>query len=290
VRKEAGVGDLGVSLASAAVDLSERALGGLEGRRVLVLGAGKTARLAAVDLISRGVGAIAVANRTLERAKDLAGRLGVKALPFERITEELTRADVVLAATSSPSFVVSAGRVRSAMRRRGGRELLFIDLGVPRNVDPSVAAVTGCRLFSVDDVAAVLRETLTGKHDEFARAELIVAEEARKFSAWQFSRPAVTAITALRRRGEQLRLAELERARETLAGISARDRKIVESLTAQIVNRLLHAPTVSLRDAAASVASASGRSCPTAARPNLAPAAFGQARRYAVSAPGPPAG
>lgn len=254
VRRETGVGHLGVSLASAAVDLAEGVLDELQGRRFLVLGAGETARLATVDLSARGVGEIAVANRTLERARHLAGQLGVEALAFERIPEELTRADVVIASTSSASFVVSAAQVCSAMSRRGGRELIWIDLGVPRNVDPTVAAVPGCRLFSIDDVAAVLRETLVGKQDDLTRAELVVAEEARKFVAWQHSRQAVAAITALRRRGEQLRLAELERARDLFADLSARDGKIVESLTAQIVNRLLHAPTVTLRDAAAALA------------------------------------
>jgi glutamyl-tRNA reductase len=245
VRNEAAVGDLGLSLAAAAVDLLDSVVD-LKGRRVLVLGAGKTARLATVALRARSPQQISVANRTPKRAKGLARRLGVKSLSFECISEELARADVVIASTSSPAFVVGAGSVRSAMRRREGRELVFVDLGVPRNVDPMVAAIPGCQLLGIDEVAAVLRETLAGKQEDLMRAELLVADETQKFSAWQRSRGAVDAIRTLRRRAEQLRLAELERAHYSLAGLSTRDEKIVESLTAQIVNRLLHAPTVML--------------------------------------------
>ena len=251
VRTETAIGENPASVSSAAAELAERVFEELAGRRILLLGAGKVADLTAANLISRGVGEIVVANRSPERADALARRFGGRAVGFDAVEEELEQADVVVASTSSQGVVLSAQQVGRAMRRRRGRPVFFIDVAVPRDLDPAINQLDGCYLYDIDDLERVVAESVAGRREEAVRAEAIVSEEADGFRAWQLSLDVVPAIASLRAKAESIRRAELERVESRLASLSPSQRRAVEALTSQIVAKLLHQPTVRMKEAAA---------------------------------------
>ncbi|MGH3037281.1 MAG: glutamyl-tRNA reductase [Gaiellaceae bacterium] len=251
VRTETAIGENPASVSSAAAELAERVFEGLAGRRILLLGAGKTADLTAANLISRGVADIVVANRSRERAVALARRFDGRAVGLDAVEEELDRADVVVASTSSQGLVLAAEQVERAMKRRRGRPVFFIDIAVPRDLDPEINDLEGCYLYDIDDLERVVAESVAGRREEAVRAEAIVSEEADGFRAWQLSLDVVPAIASLRARAESIRQAELERAQGRLASLSPSQRRAVEALTSQIVAKLLHQPTVRMKEAAA---------------------------------------
>lgn len=251
VRTETAIGENPASVSSAAAQLAERVFEDLAGRRILLLGAGKIADLTAANLISRGVGEIVVANRSLERAEALAGRFGGRAVGLDAVEPELLSADVVVASTSSQDFVLSSEQVERAMRERRGRPVFFIDIAVPRDLDPAINDLEGCYLYDIDDLEAVVAESVAGRREEAVRAEAIVSEEADSFRAWQLSLDVVPAIASLRARAESIRREELERAEGRLGALSPSQRRAVEALTSQIVAKLLHQPTVRMKEAAA---------------------------------------
>jgi glutamyl-tRNA reductase len=251
VRSETAIGESPASVSSAAAALAQQVFGELAGRNILVIGAGKVSELAARNLVSRGATISAVVNRSVERAEELAGLFGARPVSFERAEEELARADVVVSSTSAPGFVLGRDAVEAALRARKGRPLFLIDLAVPRDLDPAIHELPGCYLYDIDDLEAVVSESLAGRRTEAARAEEIVAGEAERFRSWQASLDVVPAIASLRARAEEIRARELERLEGRLGDLSERDRKAVESLTSQIVNKLLHLPTVRMKEAAA---------------------------------------
>jgi glutamyl-tRNA reductase len=239
VRTEAKLAELPESVAASAVELAARALGGLGQRRALLFGAGKMSELAARDLRAGGA-EVVVSSRTLESAQELAERVGGTTAPFDAVAVELEHADLVLSATRCPYLILHAEAVRPRKR-----PLVLIDVAVPRDLDPEIGRLEGCTLYDIDD----LGEGLVGREEDVCEAEAIVAEEAARFAEWRRSRGAAPAIAALRRRAEEIRIEELARAEPRLAELSERERKTVETLTAQIVNKLLHAPTVRAKHA-----------------------------------------
>jgi len=218
---------------------------------VLLVGAGKMGELAARNLASRGVGRLRVANRSLARASELAERLGASAVGLDSLPDELAEADIVISATGSRGFVLTAETVRRALRMRRGRPVFFVDIAVPRDLDPAINDLDGCYLYDVDDLERVVEESLAGRREEAARAEQIAREEAEAFRAWRLSRDVVPAIAELRRRAEEIRRGELARVRSRLEQLSPSERSAVESLSVGIVAKLLHVPTVRLKEAAA---------------------------------------
>jgi glutamyl-tRNA reductase len=249
VRAQSPVGDPASSAASAAAVLAERVLGDLKGRQVLLLGAGEIGERSAARLAARGATIAFVANRRVESRLALAQRFGAAPLPLEDAGEALRRADVVVASTGAPDLMLTREQVERALASRDRRPLLLIDLAVPRDLDPAIASLPYAFLYDVDDLdEAVGTGTVEGAA---ARAEAIVAEEAERFRAWQASRGVVPAIAALRARAEEIRTGELARAQRRLARLSEDERHAVEAVTVQIVNKLLHDPTVRLKDAAA---------------------------------------
>ncbi|HEX6700745.1 MAG TPA: glutamyl-tRNA reductase [Gaiellaceae bacterium] len=250
-RTQTAIGESPASVSSAAAALAEQVFGDLSGRTILLVGAGKVSDLAARNLLSRGARIAFLANRSADRAEELARRLGAEPLPLERIAPELARADVVVASTSAPGFVLGRDDVAAVLRGRRGRPLLFVDLAVPRDLEPAIGDLEGCYLYDIDDLEAVVAETLAGRRREAERAEAIVAEEAERFRAWQASLDVVPAIASLRARAEEIRAAELRKAEGRLERLSDAERSVVESITSQIVNKLLHLPTVRMKQAAA---------------------------------------
>ncbi|HET7567330.1 MAG TPA: glutamyl-tRNA reductase [Gaiellaceae bacterium] len=236
VRAQTAIGESPASVSSAAAALAEQVFGDLAGRSILLVGAGKVSGQAARNLRSRGAEIAFVANSKTER---------------EEIEERLGSVDVVISSTSAAGIVLEAEAVERALGRRRGRQLLLIDLAVPRDLDPAIHELDGCYLYDIDDLEAIVADTLTGRRKEAERAEAIVSAEAEKFHEWHASLDVVPAIASLRARAEEIREAELRKAEALLGRLDESQRKAVESITAQIVNKLLHLPTVRMKQAAA---------------------------------------
>ncbi|HEY5693460.1 MAG TPA: glutamyl-tRNA reductase [Gaiellaceae bacterium] len=236
VRAQTAVGESPASVSAAAAALAEQVFGSLEGRAILLLGAGKVSEQAARNLRSRGAEITLVANSRTER---------------ERIAEQLAAVDVVIASTNAAGLVLEAETVAAALRARRGRRLLLVDLAVPRDLDPAIGELDGCYLYDIDDLEQIVVETLSLRRREAERAEAIVAAEAEKFHEWHASLDVVPAIASLRARAEEIREAELQKAEALLQRLDDSQRKAVEAVTAQIVNKLLHLPTVRMKQAAA---------------------------------------
>ncbi len=247
VRTETAINESPASVSSAAAALAQQVFGDLTGCRVLLVGAGEVSELAARALAARGASIGAVTSRTQANAEKLADEFDSHAVPFDQLGSELDRADVVVSSTSSSETVMSRDQVPD----RKGRPLFVIDLAVPRDVDPSLAQLEDCYLYDIDDLQAVVRESLSGRWREAERAEAIVEHEAERFRDWQASLRVVPAIASLRERAESIRSGELAKAESRLEGLSESERRTVESLTTQIVNKLLHVPIVRLKQAAA---------------------------------------
>ena len=246
-RLETAIGESPASVPAAAAALAQQVFEGLDGRRVVLVGAGRTSELTARNLRSRGATVTAVVNRTLEHAERLAAELGARALPLDDAAQALADADVVVSSTSAPGFVLTGERLVSALRSRRGRPVLFVDLAVPRDVDPALASVDGCFVYDVDDLEAVVSVSLEGRRAEAVQAERIVAAEAERFRAWQASLAVVPAIASLRALAEEIRCSELARVEGKLP---ESQRAMVDTVTAQIVNKLLHLPTIRMKEAA----------------------------------------
>jgi glutamyl-tRNA reductase len=235
VRAQTAIGESPSSVSAAAAALAEQVFGSLEGRSILILGAGKVSEQAARNLRSRGAEIALVANSKTER---------------EPIEEQLASVDVVIASTTASGVVLGADTVAQALRGRRGRRLLLVDLAVPRDLDPEIAELEGCYLYDIDDLEQIVAETLSGRRREADRAEGIVATEAEKFHEWHASLDVLPAITSLRARAEEIREAELQKAESLLGRLDDSQRNAVEAVTAQIVNKLLHLPTVRMKQAA----------------------------------------
>jgi glutamyl-tRNA reductase len=250
VRAQTAIGESPASVSSAAAALAEQVFGDLSGRSILLVGAGKVSEQAARNLLTRGARISFVANRSSERGDELAGKLGAEPLPLERIEDALPGADVVVASTSASGYVLDAATVSRATGRRK-RHLLLLDLAVPRDLDPEINDLDGCYLYDIDDLDAIVAETLSGRQREAERAEAIVSAEADRFREWHAALDVVPAIASLRARAEEIREAELRKADAVLGRLDESQRRAVEAITAQIVNKLLHLPTVRLKEAAA---------------------------------------
>jgi glutamyl-tRNA reductase len=238
VRTEAKLAEMPESVAASAVDLGERELGSLEGKQALLFGAGRMSELAARNLGGRRA-EVVISSRTLESAQELAERVGGRAAPFDAVAVELLEADLVISATRCPYPILHAEAVQPRTK-----PLVLVDIAVPRDLDPAIGELEGCTLYDID----ALGGGLVGREEDVREAEQIVGEEAARFADWHRSRVAAPAIAALRRHAEEIRAEELARAEPRLAELSERERKAVETLTSQIVNKLLHAPTVRAKE------------------------------------------
>jgi glutamyl-tRNA reductase len=236
VRAQTAIGESPASVSSAAAALAEQVFGSLSGRSILLLGAGKMSEQAARNLRSRGAEIALVANSKTAR---------------EEIEAKLGSVDVVIASTNAPGVVLEADAVASAMQGRRNRQLLLVDLAVPRDLDPAIRELDDCYLYDIDDLEDIVAQTLSGRRREAERAESLVAVEAAKFHEWHASLDVVPAIASLRAKAEEIRAAELRKAESLLGRLDESQRKAVESVTSQIVNKLLHLPTVRLKQAAA---------------------------------------
>ncbi len=250
VRTETAIGSRALSISSAAVALAERTMFSLRGRSVLILGAGDVAEGLGRALVSAGAGEVTVANRTHARAVALAEKLGGRAVPLGDLPDVLTAVDVLLTATDSTEVHVERADVEAVMERRAGVPLLIVDVAVPRDVDPGASEVPGVTLHDVDDLHQLTEAALDERRREVATVREIIGEELERFQTDRAARAVAPLITSLRDRAESVRQSELVRFRAKLDALDPESRRTIEALTQGIVNKLLHEPTVRLKEAA----------------------------------------
>ena len=240
VRTETGVGDSSLSVPHVAVKLAQGVFGTLAGRRALVLGAGEMSELVVRQLVDRGVTELRIANRTPERADRLAGRVGGTAVAFDDLSSELARADVVVSSTGSGEWVVGRGMVAGALE---GREepLFFIDIAVPRDVDPTVQALERAFVYDIDDLQAVVERNADGRREAAEAGEAMIRPAVGEFMGWISSLHAVPLIRELRDGAEKIRRHELSRALRRM-DLGPTEAEAVERMSHSLVNKLLHGP------------------------------------------------
>lgn len=248
VRTETEVARHAVSVSFAAVELGRKIFGGLDGKSVLLVGAGEMAELAARHLVEHGVLAVHVANRTFSRAEELARRLGGTALPFDELYAMMARVDIVIASTAAPLPIIRAADVERALHTRRARPLFFVDIAVPRNVEPAVNDLDNAFCYDIDDLRAVVESNLRERHREAQRAEALVAREVERFGTRRRDLEVVPTIVSLKDKLETLRRGELDKALGRLPHADDETRRVMEALSQAIVNKVLHAPVVKLRD------------------------------------------
>jgi glutamyl-tRNA reductase len=254
VRSETAISRGTTSVSSAAVAMAAEQLGSLEGKRVLVLGAGEMGEGVAQALASSvGGDGILVANRSRDRAERLAKRIGGRSVDFGALSATMQDVDVLLTSTGSPSVLIEADDLAEVMAARNGRPLLIADIAVPRDVAPSAASIPGVTLLDMDDLKAFAEAGLAGRRHEIVRVEEIITEEVGRYLGSATEREVAPLVADLRSRAEELRLAELQRYKNRLDGLDGRERAAVEALTRGIVAKLLHEPTVRLKSSAGSL-------------------------------------
>jgi len=265
VRTETALGSGAVSVSYAAVALARKIFGDLDGRVVAVVGAGEMGKLTALHLKSQGVQHVTIVSRTVAHAARTAEAIGgASAAPWDELDAVLGSSDIVITATGAAAPILTKAHVESVMRPRRNRPLFVIDIAIPRDVEPAAGEIEQVFLYNVDDLQATVRENLSRRESEVARAEAIVSEEIEKFAAWFRSRGAVPTIVALRQRFENIRRAELERLDFKLAALPPDARARVDEVTHLIVEKLLLTPTEQLKatgdaEALAAYAEALGR-------------------------------
>jgi glutamyl-tRNA reductase len=254
IRTETQIGSSSVSIASVAVDLARKIFGSLQGKTVLLVGAGKMSELAARHLIEHGASSILVANRTQSRAEKIAADLAspavyTEAIPFDDLYAQTSRADIVITSTGAPQQIFSRSHGQHFLHSRRNRPMFFIDIAVPRDVDPSMNEVEGCFVYDIDDLQQVAAANLADRSREAAAAETIVSREVDKYHERLQSRDAVPAILALQQSAEAIREAELKRSQSKLANLTPEQQAAVEALTKSLTAKLLHPQLTALREA-----------------------------------------
>jgi glutamyl-tRNA reductase len=248
VRSETAIARGTTSLSQAAVALASERMGSLSGLTTVVMGAGEMGEAMAQALAgSLDYGELLVINRTYGRATELAARCGGRALEWSDLPAALAQADVLLAGTGSPDLLVSASDVSEVLDRRRGRPLLVVDLAVPRDIDPAVGQLPGVTVLDMDELAAFASSGMASRRREVPRAELIVAEEIRRYNDLSAQRHVAPLIGALHERAEEIRAGEMVRFERRLTGLDEASTRAVEALTRRIVAKLLHDPTVAVK-------------------------------------------
>jgi len=247
VRAETGIGESGVSVSWAAVELARDIFGSLEGRRVLLLGAGKVAQLAARRLHRSGVRQIFVANRTYERAREMAAEFQGAVVEYARFLPALPEMDILITSTSATDYLLCKSDMRKVMEARRNRPVFLIDIAVPRNVEPAVNELDGVFLYDIDDLEQVVQASLGERRKRAELAEQIVAEEVERMVSRLRAREVVPTIVSLQVQLEQIRAAEMERVRGKLGALTPQQEEALESLTRGLVNKIAHGPISELR-------------------------------------------
>ncbi|MGZ7042179.1 MAG: glutamyl-tRNA reductase [Thermoanaerobaculia bacterium] len=250
VRTETGIGEHAVSVPYAAVELARKIFGNLTGLRVLLLGAGEMGELTAEHLAAQQVKQIFVANKTFDRATELAERFHGEAVRFDMFEEHVVHSDIVIASTAAPHYLIERRHIERALESRKSRNLFLIDLSVPRNIDPEVARIEGLYLYNVDDLQTVVDSNLELRQQRAGEAEEIISREVDGFRRRLVAQDAVPTIVELQQRLETIRTAELEKCLRRVGPITAEQRSAIEQMTTQMINKILHYPILQLKESA----------------------------------------
>ena len=250
VRSETEIGSNSVSIASVAVELARKIFGSLQGRTVFLVGAGKMSELAARHLVQQGAGAILVTNRTLERARRMAETFQGQVIPFGQLYEAASQADIVISSTGAPHAIFRREHGQEFLRRRRNRPMFFIDIAVPRDVDPEMGKLEGIFVYDIDDLQQVAAAHMAERSREATDAEALIEGEVERFHQRQLTVNVAPAIVALQHQAEEIRQAELKHAHARLGSFSAEQLAAVEALTRGLVNKFLHPPMQALKQAA----------------------------------------
>jgi len=247
VREETAISKSAMSISSVAVDLARGVLGDLGNRCVLVIGAGEAGRLVAKAARERGASRLAIFNRSREKAEALAKSLGANKVASD-LDEALAEADVVISCTSAPHMVVTMGQMEEIMRRRPGRQLVIIDIAVPRDIDPEIRMLDDVVLYNIDDLTDICNMNRTRRERESLKAMKIIREEADKFLEWWQSLEMKPIVAALIQKAEDIRQAQLEMTLKKLPPLDEKQQQSLESMTKAIVTKVLHDPIHYLKE------------------------------------------
>ena len=246
VRTETGIGDRAVSISYAAVELARKIFGSLEGKRVLLVGAGEMAELAVEHLIRNQVAETLVANRTFENGLELARRFNGQAIRFEEIAEHLRVVDIIISSTGAPGLVIARETVKPVIRARRNRPIFFIDIAVPRDIDPEINRLENAYVYDIDDLKGIIEENIEDRQKEAVKGERIIDEAVIRFREWHEALDVVPTIVALRAKLESMADSEIKRTVQA-QGMSAEDAQALQRMMGSFINKMLHDPTMHLK-------------------------------------------
>ncbi len=247
VRTETGIGDHAVSISYAAIELGKKIFGDLDGKRVMLIGAGEMAELAVEHLIRNRAGTITVANRTFERGVELADRFAGKAIKFEEIVDSIDDVDIIISSTGATGYVLHKNQIKQAMKNRRNRRLFFIDIAVPRDIDPEINRINNAYVYDIDDLKGIVDENVEDRRREALKAQRIIDEAVIGFRRWYDTLEVVPTIVSLRGKVETLARNELDKTLGSLSHLSDADKQAIERMTGALVNKILHEPTSFLK-------------------------------------------
>ncbi|BCS98272.1 glutamyl-tRNA reductase [Desulfoluna limicola] len=248
VRSETGIGDSAVSISYAAIELARKIFGSLEGRKILLVGAGEMAELAVEHLIQHQAGDIFVANRTLERGVELARRFNGSAIALEELPEALKEVDIIISSTGSPTYVITRDMVKQGVKSRKGRSIFFIDIAVPRDIDPAINRLSNAYVYDIDDLKEVIDGNIESRNVEAVKAERIVEEGVVAFARWVEGLHTVPTIKAMRSKVGAIAECEVEKTLASLTGLSDEERAAIRRMGQAIVTKVVHDPIRFIKD------------------------------------------
>ena len=243
VRSETGIGDHAVSISYAAIELGKKIFGSLEGKKALLVGAGEMAELAVEHLLRNKSGDIFVANRTFERGVKLAQKFNGQAVRFEEIVDCLQIVDIIISSTGSPDFIITRDQVKGIMRIRRNRPLFFIDIAVPRDIDPAINRLANSYVYDIDDLQGIIEENIEERNREAIKGARIVDESVIHFRQWYENLSAVPTIVALREKMNSIAETEIKKTLQSLSHLSDQDHQAITRMANAMVNKILHDPT-----------------------------------------------
>jgi glutamyl-tRNA reductase len=246
IRTETGIGDHAVSISYAAVELARKIFGVLNDKTVMLIGAGEMAELAVEHLMHNNTARLWVGNRTFEKGIELAKQFNGAAIRFEEIPEVLKTADIIISSTGAPDYVIRRDQVKGILRKRKNRPLFFIDIAVPRDIDPEINRLNNCYVYDIDDLKGVIDENIEDRHKEAMKAERIVDEAVIRFRDWYESLNVVPTIVDLRNKMESIAAAELKKTLQP-GKISAQEAEAIHKMADSLINKFLHHPTLFLK-------------------------------------------
>jgi glutamyl-tRNA reductase len=248
VRTETRIAENAVSISYAAVELAKKIFSELSTKVFMLLGAGEMAELAAKHLIHTGVQEVLVANRTHERACELAEEFNGRPVRFEEFMQEMVRTDIVICSTGAPHYILTKDQMHKVMKDRKQRQVFIIDISVPRNIDPEINNLDNVYLYNIDDLQGVVDTNIFERQKEAEKAEKIVAKEIETFLKWQSTLDSVPTILALRSKADEIKEEELEKLLHKIQGLGIKEKEAIEYMATAIVNKLIHPPTAALKE------------------------------------------